>query len=510
MNTLYDDIRSSLYSIWQRRWLTLAVAWAVCLAGWLVVALIPNTYESHARIYVELYDPLSAQVGIGAADRKNSLDQVRDTLTSAQHLEQVIRATRLGDQITTPRQMESAVASLGKAIKIVADQDNLFEISASASSMKLSDGATARLSQNIVQKMIDIFRTENLSTSRDSIKQTMSFLDQQLAERGAALQAADQRRVAFEAQYPELAAGGVSLVQRLETSRTELRTLEGDLAAAQSSLSSINAQLMATPRTLPGVGGGGGARAALAQAQSELATMRARGLTENHPDVIEEHNLINSLRQQAAAEGNAGAVAAGPPNPSYSSLQSIKGDREANVMALQARRAALEGELAKAASAQTANPDIATQAQTISRDHDVLKQQYDKLLSDRESLKLRGTVANSDDGAKFEVIDPPTVPRVPVAPNRPLLLFAVLAAGIAAGVGAAYGIGELRSTFGTTARLERATGLPVLGAISQSLTDDAFVLRQTRMKWFYAGMGALCGLFVLLVAAEFAARGSVA
>jgi polysaccharide chain length determinant protein (PEP-CTERM system associated) len=409
--------------------------------------------------------------------------------------------------------MESAVAALGKKIKIVADQDNIFEISAQTSSGKLSDAENARLSQSIVQKMIDIFRNENHAANRDSVKQTMQFLDQQLAQRGADLQAADQHRVAFEAKYPELASGGVSLVQRLETSRSELRSIDGDIAAAQSSLSSINGQLAATPAMLPGsaVAGGGGTRAALAEAQAELAGLRARGLTDNHPDVIEAHNQIAALRQQLAAEGGGAATTSGSiPNPSYTSLQSIKADRQANLMALQARRASIEGDLNQAAAAQSTNPEVASEAQTISRDYDVLKQQYDKLLSDREALKLRGTVENADDGAKFQVIDPPTIPRTPIAPNRGLLLFAVLAVGIAAGIGAAYGMGELRSTFGTTAKLERATGLPVLGAISRSLTEEAFRLRQLRLKYFLGGVALLGGMFVLLIVFEFFQRGSVA
>ena len=50
MNDLFDEVRAALYSAWSRKWLALGVAWAVCLAGWLFVASIPNTYESHAKI----------------------------------------------------------------------------------------------------------------------------------------------------------------------------------------------------------------------------------------------------------------------------------------------------------------------------------------------------------------------------------------------------------------------------------------------------------------------------
>ncbi|MEY2943130.1 MAG: hypothetical protein RLY97_1144, partial [Pseudomonadota bacterium] len=281
MNTLYDDFRSALHSVWQRRGLSLAVAWAICLIGWAVVWMIPSTYKSDARIFVQLYDPLSTQVGMGDADRKHSLDQIRDTLTSAQHLEQVVKSTPLGNNITSRSQMESAVAGLSKAIKVTAEQDNLFEISATSASLRFSPAENAKLSRDIVAKMIDIFRVENLNGNKGQIKQTMEFLDQQLAQRNSELQAAEQRRLVFESKYPELASGGTSVIQRLESTRTEMRNIDADIIAASSSLASINAQIASTPQSVSGLAAGnvGGTRGALAQIQSELASMRARGMT---------------------------------------------------------------------------------------------------------------------------------------------------------------------------------------------------------------------------------------
>ena len=49
MNGLYDELRIAVHSVWNRRWLALAIAWGVCLLGWLVVSLIPASYESSAR-----------------------------------------------------------------------------------------------------------------------------------------------------------------------------------------------------------------------------------------------------------------------------------------------------------------------------------------------------------------------------------------------------------------------------------------------------------------------------
>ena len=49
------------------------------------------------------------------------------------------------------------------------------------------------------------------------------------------------------------------------------------------------------------------------------------------------------------------------------------------------------------------------------------------------------------DAIKFSVIDPPTAPRVPIAPNRPMLLTGVLIAGIVGGIGAAFAMGQLQT-----------------------------------------------------------------
>ena len=38
MGGLWDEIRTALHGVWQRRWIAVAVAWAVCLAGWLARA----------------------------------------------------------------------------------------------------------------------------------------------------------------------------------------------------------------------------------------------------------------------------------------------------------------------------------------------------------------------------------------------------------------------------------------------------------------------------------------
>ncbi|VAV92112.1 Lipopolysaccharide biosynthesis chain length determinant protein [hydrothermal vent metagenome] len=513
MNGLYDELRIAIHSVWNRRWLALAVVWGLCLLGWLVVALIPNSYESKARVFVQVQSMLSDKVGVDARARKKSMERVQETLASTVNLEKVVRGTDLNLSVSSDRELAGKVEMLRKSVEIKSEKDNLFEITASSSASNLSDAENAKLSRAIVQKMIDIFVEENLSGDRDETSQTLKFLDAQLAKREKQLQEAEQKRVKFEIENLGLLPGVGSISQRMEASRAELSQIESQLASASSSLAALNGQLSGTPPTIstPVFGGGSsGGVSALGQAQGQLAAARAAGKTDQHPDVIAIKRQIAAARAQGGASTASRPSSYKTPNPAYSSLQSMRAERQASVAALQARKNALQADMAQLASKQSLEPGVAAEMARINRDYDVLKEQYDKILSDREQIKLRGQVESETDSVKFRVIDPPSSPRSPAAPNRPLLLAMVLFAGIGGGVGSAFALGQIQTSYPTAAKLEKASGLPVIGSVSQVLTSAQRQVRKKKMRLFYSAGGALFGVFALLMVVEFIQRGMVA
>jgi polysaccharide chain length determinant protein (PEP-CTERM system associated) len=508
LTELLAEARVALWTIWNRRWLALGVAWGVCALGWLVVALIPNSYQSEARIFVQLDDMLADQIGITAAARDKDIERIRQTLTSAVNLEKIVRSTKLGDTVGNPSQMQTAVAGLTKSITMVAEGDpgsHVFKITATSGRRDLSDAENAQLSQDIAQQLIDIFKEQNLGGSRGELRDTIAFMDQQLAERSKQLEEAEQRRLAFESKYPDLAGGTDAIISQLNGYRAELRNIEADRAAAQSALASIDGQLASTPKTLA-TPDSGSPRAALAQARANLSALQARGLTDSHPDMIAAQKQVAALSRAAQAPGGD----YGTPNPAYTSLQSIRVERQATLEALTSRSAALRQQIMSVEANEAQAPAAAAEAKQISRDYDVLKGQYDKLLADREELRLRGQVETEHSSVKFDVIDPPDTPRKPSAPNRPLLLFGVLFVGIAAGCGVAYAVSKVRATFATASKLETTFALPVIGTISLAVTDAGRALARKKRKLFIAASGSLGGLFVVLLAAEFVQRGMLA
>ncbi|MFC3099592.1 XrtA system polysaccharide chain length determinant [Altererythrobacter lauratis] len=505
MNLLLEEVRAAIWSVWNRRWLALGIAWAVCLAGWLAVALIPNSYASEARIFVQLDDVLAEQIGIGTASRQRGIERVRQTLVSAVNLEKVVRSTSLGDGITDASDMERAVEALSKDIKVTSEGENMFEITASSGRRNLSDSENALLAQTIVQRMIDIFREENLGGARGDMASSIDFINEQLAQRQRELEEAEQRRLEFEALHPELIGGTAALQQSLNASRAELRSVEADLAAAESALAAIDGQIASTPRTLL-TAEGGGPRVLLAQAEATLSQYRAQGLTDQHPDVVTITRQIATLRERAAADNGA----TGTQNPAYTSLVTMRAQRLASVQALQSRAAALRAEISSVMASQSREPGVSAEAQRISRDYEVLRTQYEELLRDREQLRLRGQVETERSAVQFEVVDPPSTPRKPAAPNRPLLLFGVLILGLGAGAGTAFALSKLGSTFSTASQLERTFDLPVIGTVSHALTVAGKEVAARRMKYFAAASGGLGVVFVVLLGLEIAQRGLMA
>ncbi|MBJ7444646.1 MAG: chain-length determining protein [Sphingobium sp.] len=504
MAGLYDELLLLLHGVWSRRWVALGVAWGVCMLGWLGVALIPNSYQSKARVYVNTQSLLEDKVGITQVQSQQDLDRVRSTLASTENLEKVVRNTDLSQSVSSQRDIAAKITTLRENITVMAQADpSMIDITAASADSSLSDGANARISQQIVQKLIDIFQEENLSGDRNETKQSLAFLDQQIAARGKQLEAADQRRVEFAQRYVGLLPGAGSISQRMDAARQEINTIDSQLVQAQSALSAMNGQLAGTPQSLPGVGASGGP-SALGQAQANLAGMRARGWTANHPDVIAAQREVEALRR---AGGGANGGGGSTPNPAYLSIRSMQAERAATVQALGTRKAQLQADLNTMMAKQVNEPGVASEQEKLDRDYEVLKTQYDKLLADREEIRLRGEVKTETGSVQFRVINPPSVPTAPAAPNRPLLLLGVLILGIGAGVGVAFAMGQLKGTFPTAARLERAIGLPVAGSISQTISAAQVAIDKQRMKWFAGASGGLAAVCLLLIVVEFVQRG---
>ena len=384
----------------------------------------------------------------------------------------------------------------------------------------IADAENAKLSQAIVVKLIDLFTTGNGREGREETGQSLKFLEAQIAQRASQLADAEGKRAAFESKYLAGLPGTGSIAERIGQARAELSRLDSDYAAAQSGLAAVNGQLAATPAStrtpgtmMPGSAGAGVGRSAVIEGQ--IADGQSRGWTDAHPDMVALRGQLGRVRAQGGGGGGGGtgprmSAGSSAPNPMYMSLRSMQAERQATAGAIGARKAQIEGEINRVVTLQATDSEFTRQQTALDRDYGALKVQYDKLLADREDLKLRGQVQSETNNVKVNVIDPPSAPTTPDTPNRPLLLTLVLLGALGAGIGTAFAQSQLKTTYSTPAKLERASGLPVIGAITEVIRPAERSGRRQKLMRFAGGAGALVGVWAVLMVVEFVGRSFVA
>jgi len=517
MNNIYEQVMTTLYSVWQKRWYGLAAMWAVCLVGWAIVAMIPNQYESKARLYAQWSSLLPNKLGIEGTDSRRQVQVVKDTLTSRPNLEKVVRRTGLDQGIENDKELDQLINSLSENITVTEQDGNLFSLSYVSNNSNFGDSENATMAQRVVQNLINIFVEENISSDRDNINQAIRFLEDQLAQRGRELEEAERRRAEFEQRYLGRLPGEGNMNQRVMSTQMELDRLAQEIVQARSSLGALQSQLASTPPTISApsfvVNMGGSryepssARGRIEQLEASITAAYARGWTDQHPDVVAARQQIERLRRQAAREPAAASQQGAQANPVYVNLRSLVFDKQSQVAALTARRALLERYLSEWRERQVEEPGIAAEMAKLNRDYDVLRRQYDQLVKSREEVRLRMDVENKTDQVRFQIVDPPSKPLKPVAPNRPLLLTGVLIGGLLAGIAVAFLASQIHTTYVTSHRLEEAFGVPVLGSVSEVVSDQQRAQNRLWARGFAVLAAGLVGAYAMLMVYQVVLQG---
>jgi polysaccharide chain length determinant protein (PEP-CTERM system associated) len=471
---------------WRRRWWAMLTAWLVCIIGWIAVATLPDQYEANARVFIDadaFLTPLLRGIAVESS-LQDELDLLQHMLLSRPNLERIIQKTDLQLVATTPYGTEQLVESLGLRIKVVAQTRNIFTIT--------FRDKNRQLAADVVQAMLASFIENKAGENREQIDRASTFIDEQIAQYETQLRSAEEKRAAFRKKYIDLLPGDGG-TNRLQLARDEVTALTGKLEDAHTRRGLIAGELKGTPPTLGSEGGGGGGVNSELRAAEDRLNELKRVYTDEYPEVITQKRLVQQLRQ-SGGDGNEGGFRSRlVPNPVYQEFRMQMVQTEGEIASLQRQLADARTERDRLEKIARGVPELEAQYTNLNRDYDVVRKNYDELVARREGMRISQAADKNANNIKMVILDPPTVPRVPVAPDRVLLAIGVLVLGLGAAGGSIAAMMALDQSFHSVVEL-RALGLPVIGSVSLAALPPTLTDRLKQI-------GLFGGVFALLLLA---------
>jgi uncharacterized protein involved in exopolysaccharide biosynthesis len=422
IGALVAQIHDEARRIWCFKWLAVSIAALFLVAGAPIVMSLPKVYEAWAQIYVAKDTPLASAaqgvslVGQGYGDPY----VVEKTLLNDESLENLLHRLDPATRTLTQGQTALAIRALKSKIRVSSSVDDGFL------ELHVVDTDPVR-ARNIAQWLIDEFLTRNLSRNQKALGEAARFLDEQISAYRQMLADSDARLASFSAQHPGLAAVGPSIVT--------VPTSSGQFAVPVASGSA--------PAPPPA--------AALTEADERVAALDAR-LTALRNEYTEEHpDVVVVRRQLTVARGQRAEIAMRAPSLPTASVAPAR------------RLRATSGQ--RVFTRAVASPEAKAAWAGLNRTDLMLRTNYDQLVARREAARM-SEAAYGEGAGKYQVTRPPTIPQLPIGPNRKLYLAAVALLACVAGVASAFAYAAIKGIFVSPRELEAALGLPVVGTVS--------------------------------------------
>ena len=503
MTAALEFILEQIRGAWRFRWTAMLVAWTVCLVGWLIVLAMPDTYSAWAKVYVDTRTRLS-QVTQGIAVESNIASQaeaVREALLGGPQLEKVARLSMPGYASASLEQQAAIIDGLRKRLQVEATGGernrpaDLYTITYTD-----QDRHTAH---RVVDQLLKLFLANALGGSQEGSEQAQQFLTQQIAEYDKKLQAAESRLADFKRQNGGLVPGATGdYFSRMHGEADALDKDRSALTVAEQKREELLRQLSSEQPLMGSSGKVNGAAGAdtssgIRETQARLDELLLR-FTDKHPDVIAARRTLEDLkkRQQVEVEavrrGDQAAIAASglAANPVYQGIKLQLSQADVEVAAARRELADREGKIGELRKMINTAPAVEAEYARLNRDYDVTRGQYQALVERLNRAKLSDK-AEATGVVRFEVVEPPTGNSQPVFPDRIRLILVVLFGGLAAGIGVAYVMHQLRPVFISARQLTELTELPVLGVVSMTWLERRRVQARHAVRVYCTAVAVL-------------------
>lgn len=520
MQELVAQVLLFLRGTWRHRWAAVALAWLTAMVGWLVVAAIPDEYESRALVYVDtesLLKPLLKDIAV-QRDVLSQVAMMQAVMLSRPNLEKVARQTDLFLDAPTRLEQERVIDELAGRVVLTssasrqsrgrAEQGGTFTVS-------FADN-DPRVSYKVVQALLDTFMEDSLGLKRNDSGVAQRFLQARLTEYETRLNDAEDRLAEFKkANVGSMLGGQGDYYQRLDGALSQLDQLRTRARQIQERRNELQRQLDGEVPTfgLTGPVSGDPVDGQLATYQARIDQLLVQ-YTDKHPEVVALKETMARLKaekkQGGAVPAASGTLGAGATvedlvtrsldmNPVYQNMKIALSQADADLAELRGQIAAQEQAVVNLRGRVDSIPEVEAELLRLTRDYEVTKKQYDELLQRFDSARISEQADQSTEDVKFRVIEPPVLPLQPAGPQRALLSVLVLIASFAAGLVLAFVLQQIRPVFSTRESLRQFTGLPVIGAVTAAIVEGYVPWHKRQGVLVGAAIGCLLVVFALNV-----------
>ncbi len=315
------------------------------------------------------------------------------------------------------------------------------------------------MAQAVTSELTSLFITENLKTREREAEGTTSFIQKQLDDARASLAEQEAKVKQFEGQHlGEMPTQQASNLQILAGLQAQLQSEQDALNTAKQQRAYLQAMVeqerAAQSKTLSGTGNAGGSTdlttidQQLEKMRAQLAELSSR-YTDNYPDVqsvksqiakaeVTRARVVAAMKQRSADPKAEESSPSGVVDPAQgAAFRQLQGQLQANQVEIGNREKSiteLNGRIGQYQGRLNLAPATEQQLADLTRGYEQSKANYDDLLKKRDQSQMATSMEQMQQGERFTMLDPPSLPLKPDFPNH-LKFF-----GIGLGVGFALGL----------------------------------------------------------------------
>jgi len=479
----------------------------VCTCAWVYVFLMPNKFESRAKVHIDsatVIRPLMRGMVI-EPDISALIRIIQQLMFTRPNLEKIAELSLLNQSKGAGGFSNEVIETLKGNIRIAGGGNrDIFDIAYSS-----PDPETAK---SVVQAVLTVFSEQTQGKALSDTSDAQKFIEQQLRDYEIRLQEAEKSKEEFRRANLDLLNGASDQFQLLESLKQQLQGATTALQQAAAKKNVLGEQVKAVQESDEDWGVTNLAQEVSAE-DARIGSLKDKKTdlllkyTERHPEIIGIDKLIDSLQKQKELNKKQNVAGAETDlispqkmaNPYVQTLKIAYDNAEAEVASIQTLVNSVRDRIGKVEEGLKDRLTIETEMKNLNRDYETINKQYSELLERREQAHITERVDDQTSRLKFKIADPPTKPLKPSSPNRILFYSLILVAGVAIGFGVAFLIYFIRPVFMSARQVRVVTGLPSLGSVS--LTSQG-VAQEGSVDWIlistiavlisgYAGMMAV-------------------